>query len=135
MNEMAALLIQFGFTLRDAGRITQSAQENNLALADVQAWIDEARASTSLHNPRGFVRARIQDGDKLVHRSEGDPHITDRHRYLTQWSLPLTQAKITTRALTQTCTCGRVVYVDRVCEECGLCPTCCECEPADQDKE
>ena len=113
MNEIAALLVEFGFTLRDAGRVTRSAHQNNLTLADVQAWIDEARASTSLHNPRGFVRARIQDGDKTAHRSAAARH----------------------QSLTHTCACGRVVYASHICPDCGTCPKCCACEPAEPNNE
>ena len=82
MNDIAALLTDFGFTARDAVKIAHRAHENGLALEHVQAWIHEAEQSTSLHNPHGFVRARIEDGDKIVRRPEGDPHTTDRQRYL-----------------------------------------------------
>ena len=135
MNAIATLLVDFGFTLRDAGRITECAHENGLDLADVQAWIDEARSSTSLHNPRGFVRARIQDGDKPPPAVAADCHHTPYRRYKSQRFYVHTFPPSGAKAITQTCKCGRVVYKTHFCNECGLCPTCCECEPPNPDKE
>jgi len=128
MNETATLLTNFGFTARDAVKIAHRAHENGLTLEHVQAWISEAQQSTSLYNPRGFVRARIEDGDKMVRRPEVDPHITDRQHYK-DWSpnSPSPRPKLRFPP-TQTCTCGRVVYETRICPDCGTCPTCCTCE-------
>jgi len=88
MNDTATLLRDFGFTIEASKKIARSAHKNNLTPADVQAWIDEARSSTSLHNPLGFVRARLQSGDKLPPRSSTDPHTTSRHHYVTQFTHP-----------------------------------------------
>ena len=84
MNQTAQVLNDFGFTARDAKRIAERAQKNGLSLADIQAWIDEAQASTSLHNPLGFVRARLQDGDRLPPAARPDCHQTNRRRYF-EW--------------------------------------------------
>lgn len=128
MNDMAALLTDFGFTAKDAKKIAQTAHENGLTPDHVQAWISEAEQSTSLYNPHGFVRARIEDGDKLVRRPEGDAHITNRNRYL-QWSAASRFPRPKLRfPPTQTCACGRVVYETRICPDCSTCPTCCNCE-------
>jgi len=107
MNPTASLLTDFGFTPRDAIKIARRARENDLTLAHVQAWIHEAQQSTSLYNPRGFVRARIEDGDKTLCRPKGPGH----------------------HSLTHTCTCGRIVYASHICLDCDRCPTCCTCEP------
>lgn len=135
MNDTATLLIAFGFTARDAIKIARRAHENDLTLEDVQDWIDEARQSTSLYNPGGFVRARLEDGDKIVRRPDGDPYIANRQRHL-RWST--TSRSRTPRPhppLTQACTCGRVVYATHICPDCAACPTCCTCpveEPTEE---
>lgn len=88
MDAITDLLQGFGFTRRDARKIAQKARENDLTLTDVQAWIDEADASTSLTNPQGFVRARIQDGDKAPPRSTvGLPHHR-RYKYGSRFTCP-----------------------------------------------
>lgn len=135
MNDTATLLLNFGFTARDAVKIARRAHENGLTLEHVQAWIREAEQSTSLHNPHGFVRARIEDGDKLPPQHKVDPHISDRHRYVTEWAVHRGQLSITTRPVTQTCTCGRVVYASHICPDCATCPTCCTCQPAEPNEE
>lgn len=135
MNDTATLLADFGFTARDAVKIARRAHENGLTLEHVQAWIHEAQRSTSLHNPHGFVRARIEDGDKMVRRPEGHPHITDRQRYLA-WSPDPRSSRPKLRfPPRQTCACGRVVYATRICPHCRTCPTCCTCrleEPTEE---
>lgn len=135
MNEIAALLIEFGFTATDAPKIARRAHQNALTLADVQAWIDEAYRSRSIHNPRGFVRARIRSGDKIVSWPAADCHHTnrrtsahDRQRYANWLPGPRTP-------ITHTCACGRVVYASHICPDCGTCPTCCTCDLANQHKE
>jgi hypothetical protein len=135
MMEAIALLKDFGFTARDAPKIAERAYENNLTLADIQAWIDEARTSTSLNNPLGFVRARLQEGDRLPVPMLSDPHTTNRHRYVTQWAVRHGQLSVRTTPITQTCTCGRVTWADRFCEDCGLCSTCCKCPPEEINEE
>ena len=135
MNDTATLLISFGFTARDAIKIARCAHEKGLTLEHVQAWIHEAEQSTSLYNPHGFVRARIEDGDKMVRRPEGDPHIANRQRYL-GWSPRRLHIRFQrSYPLTQACACGRVVYATHICPDCGTCPTCCTCDPTLQDEE
>lgn len=135
MNEVITLLKAFGFTARDAKKVAARALENNLELPDIQAWIDEARSSTSLHNPLGFVRARLQDGDKLPDRSAADCRHIHRQRYQDQFSHLPTYAATHVHAITRTCTCGHVFWIDSFCEDCDLCPLCCKCDPKDLDKE
>lgn len=135
MIEAITLLKDFGFTAREAEKIAKRAYENNLSLTDIQAWIDEARASTSLHNPLGFVRARLQDGDKLPTHILTDPHIANRHRYQTQWDRRRARAVGSYTTTTQTCKCGHIIYKTHICPECGMCPTCCECPPEETNEE
>lgn len=134
-NGTIALLKAFGFTARDAKKITRQVEKNGLAIEDVQAWIDEAQASTSLNNPLGFVRARLQDGDKLPQHITVDPHIIQRHHYQ-GWTAHLNNhAAGANRVATQTCACGRVVWQTSICEACGLCRACCTCTPENLDEE
>lgn len=56
------LLIGFGYDTHVALAVANDARRNHLTPANVAAWIDEALTSTTLSNPRGFVRARIRDG-------------------------------------------------------------------------
>lgn len=135
MNEAITLLKAFGFTAREAEKIAKRAYENNLSLTDIQAWIDEAKASISLFNPRGFVRARLQDGDRLPQHITVDPHIAQRHRYQ-RWAAHADNRTIdTNHVATQTCTCGRVVWQTSICKDCGLCSKCCRCNPENLDEE
>lgn len=135
MNEITALLAAFGFTAKDAKIIAEKAHENGLDQADVQAWIDEAQASRSLYNPLGFVRLRIQDGDRLTGQAAAGRHHADRQRYKTLWDPTSVSLHGHFNHATRTCECGRVVYATRFCPECDLCPTCCECQPAGPDEE
>lgn len=157
MNDAAALLFAFGFTTRDAARIAERALANDLNLTDIQAWIDEAQRSTSLNNPLGFVRARLQSGDKVPSRPAADcrhgsrrSSYSDRQRYAEWIRKDIASSRRTSqldrqrddeqirnppRSAVQTCRCGRVVYATRLCPECDRCPTCCECVPADQPDE
>ena len=135
MNKSIALLTDFGFTKKDAQKIAKRAHENRLTLADIQAWINEAMSSRSLHNPMGFVRARLQDGDKLRSPQVTDPHRAHRQYYKTQFNHLHPNQADTQPDLTQICTCGRAVWKDRICKDCGLCPKCCQCSPENIDKE
>jgi len=135
MNETATLLNDFGFTASAAAKIAHRAHENGLTLEHVQAWIHEAEQSTSLYNPQGFVRARLEAGDKPALRPQGDPHITDRKRYL-GWT-PVSHRPTLPRHLqpTQICTCGRVIYAAHICPDCDTCPKCCTCYLEEPNKE
>lgn len=135
MNDTATLLHTFGFTTRDAVKIASRAHDKGLTLDHVQAWIDEAQGSTSIYNPLGFVRARLEDGDKPVRPPAGDPHVVNRQRYV-DWARhtrfrPAYRSKHTV----QTCACGIVVYTTRLCPDCGTCAKCCTCDQADPNKE
>lgn len=135
MSKTAALLFDFGFPTKLAKRLADTAHTNGLDQADVQDWLDEARSSHTLNNPLGFVRARLQEGDKLPKKIRVDPHIARRHRYLS-WTAHLNgRAANPSRIATQTCVCGHVVWKTSICSDCGLCPTCCQCEPTDLDEE
>lgn len=85
MKTITTLLTEFGFTRRTATVLSQSANKHGLTPKDVLAWITEARSSTTLHNPRGFVRARIVDGDSPPTPPIKPGSREDRRRYLT-WS-------------------------------------------------
>ena len=135
MNETATLLHNFGFPTKLAKSLADIAYGNGLSLANVQAWIDEARSSTSLTNPLGFVRARLQDGDKLPEEAPVDCHVTQRHRFHIQFHRAYPKSSNHLSVTTQTCTCGQVVWKDRICENCGLCPACCQCDLEDTHKE
>lgn len=135
MDAVLTLLTAFGFTAAAAKIIAQQAYNHGLTTPDVQAWINEAQASTSLTNPLGFVRARLQAGETLPERSLDDRHILQRHRYQ-QWASHSNRSQAGPhRAATQACSCGRVVWQDTLCENCGLCSKCCTCEPLDLNKE
>lgn len=88
MDAITGILQDFGFTKRDANKIAQQAYQNDLTVDDVQAWIDEAETSTSIYNPCGFVRARIEDGDKLPPRAAADCHHRRRYKYGSQFICP-----------------------------------------------
>jgi len=135
MDEVTSLLHAFGFTARDAHKIARQVEKNGLSLEDVKAWVDEANNSTSLLNPLGFVRARLQDGDKAPARVPLERRHLDRHRYLTQWNVRRSHQSLSTAMITQTGTCGHVCWKDRICADCGQCPTCCTCASTDIDKE
>lgn len=113
MNELANTLYHFGFTKASAIAIAARARDKGLALADAQAWIQEAQTSTSLRNPLGFVRARLQDGDKLNARAPAASH----------------------HPQTATCKCGRLVPLIHICTDCYLCPYCCTCLLPYEDEE
>lgn len=112
MSDMTDLLNNFGFSIQDSHNIEVMAYRRNLTLADVQAWINEATHSKTITNPCGFVRSRIQTGDKT-------PALGRRPR---------------THLSTFTCTCGRVIATPQACPNCDKCPHCCTC-PQPNEKE
>lgn len=135
MSEVTQILKAFGFTARDAKKIAVQAEENGLSVEDVQAWIDEATASTSLHNPYGFVRARLQDGDKMPSLQPLERRHVHRQRYKAQFAHAYPNTPHNEPDITQTCACGQPVWKDRICPDCGLCPACCTCPSTDTHKE
>lgn len=135
MSETTTLLTAFGFTAKDAKIIADQALGHDLTPADVQAWIEEAQTSTTLHNPLGFVRARLRDGDKLPAIDVADCHQIQRHRYL-DWGRGIHANRPgTSPHPIQACACGHVVWKSSLCHTCGLCPSCCKCPLAEIDKE
>lgn len=70
-DTMITLLTGFGFTPRVAKELTHQARSQDLTLRDVNDWLTEARKSTSLYNPLGFVRSRLRAGERL-------PTLTDK---------------------------------------------------------
>lgn len=135
MSEITEILTAFGFTAGDAKKIAVQVEENGLSLEDVQAWIDEAQASNSLHNPHGFVRARLQDGDKMPSLQPLERRHVHRQRYKTQFSHAYPDTPHNEPDLTQTCTCGKAFWKTSFCEHCGKCPDCCTCASTDTHKE
>jgi hypothetical protein len=64
-----------------------------------------------------------------------DGHIVHRHRFR-EWVVHLNgRDQGPSRVATQTCACGRVLWADRFCEDCGLCSKCCTCEAISLDEE
>lgn len=82
------LLTGFGYDGHTACLIASYARRHDLTHADIEAWIIEARTSHTIHNPLGFVRARIQNGDKPPHPDASRSTHHDRTRYLTQFACP-----------------------------------------------
>lgn len=72
---MIETLTRFGFSMRDAQSIIQAAHSNGLTEADIEAWIDHASNSNSIHNPQGFVRSRITAGAKPPRNTHATHHI------------------------------------------------------------
>lgn len=113
MTKDQDLLTSFGFTTRAACQIIVAAYHKGLTYSDIKAWITEAESSTSIINPLGFVRSRLQNGDKPPPvTTTASPHLA-----------------------TQICTCGRLVPATHICPDCHLCPTCCTCDLPNSHKE
>lgn len=82
------LLTDFGYDAHTACLVAAQARRHNLTHADIEAWIIEARTSHTIHNPLGFVRARIQNGDKPPSSNASRSTHANRSRYLTQFACP-----------------------------------------------
>jgi hypothetical protein len=82
------LLTGFGYDGHTACLIASYARRHELTYADIEAWIVEAQTSRTIRNPLGFVRARIQGGDKPPSSSTSRSTHADRRRYLTQSACP-----------------------------------------------
>lgn len=65
MDPITELLKSFGFETQAAKTLTEQARGNGLTLRDVNDWLIEARKSTTLYNPRGFVRSRLRVGARV----------------------------------------------------------------------
>lgn len=87
MKDLVGILVEFGFTLKTAGELAQRALDNGLTPDDVRAWIREARISHSLYNPLGFVRVRLEDGDKPPTTPTTASLASNRNRY-NEWAQP-----------------------------------------------
>jgi len=87
------LLIGFGYDTHTARLVADQARKHGLSPADVAAWIEEARASHTIKNPHGFVRASITRGDKPPLRSSSRSAHQSRHRYASQFLCPDCQAR------------------------------------------
>ena len=87
-NETRELLISFGYDGHTACLVAAQARRHNLTHDDITAWIAEARASHTIHNPLGFVRARIQGGDKPPSSSASRSTHDDRQRYVSDHFCP-----------------------------------------------
>jgi len=82
------ILTDFGYDDHTACLIASYARRHDLTQADIEAWITEASTSQTIRNPLGFVRARIQRGDKPPSsRSIISTH-EDRQRYLVKGACP-----------------------------------------------
>jgi len=82
------LLTEFGYDAHTACLIAAQARRHSLTHADIEAWIAEATASHSLTNPLGFVRARIQGGDKPPSSSASRSIHENRQRYVSKFFCP-----------------------------------------------
>jgi hypothetical protein len=100
----AEMLQAFGYDSKTAQQLSTAATRKGLNVEDVQAWIEEAQGSHSLNNPLGFVRARLQDGDKPPASCARPCH--ERQRYTSQ--LP------------------------GICKECHTRPCICNWNPAEE---
>lgn len=87
-TETRDLLTGFGYDAHTACLIMSYARRHELTYADIEAWIVEATTSQTIRNPLGFVRARIQGGDKPPSLSVSRSTHDDRRRYLTQFACP-----------------------------------------------
>lgn len=87
-DDAQALLTHFGYDGHTARLIAAHARRNKLTYADIEAWIAEAYTSQTIHNPLGFVRARIQRGDKPPSPSASRSTHDDRQRYVSQFFCP-----------------------------------------------
>lgn len=87
-NETYKLLIRFGYDSHTVALLTAQAHHHNLTHADIAAWIVEAQTSRTINNPLGFVRARIQGGDKPPSSSASRSTHADRQRYVSQFFCP-----------------------------------------------
>jgi len=77
------LLEGFGYDSHTAHLIAIQAHKHGLTPADVATWLYEAENSRTIRNPRGFVRARITNGDKPpLSRSSRSTHLPDFHEKL-----------------------------------------------------
>jgi hypothetical protein len=85
-NDTRDLLTGFGYDEHTACLIASYARRHDLTHADIEAWIVEATTSQTIRNPLGFVRARIQGGDKPPSLSVSRSTHADRNRYLTQFA-------------------------------------------------
>lgn len=87
-TETRELLIHFGYDGHTACLIAAHARRHSLTYADIEAWIAEAYTSQTIRNPLGFVRARIQGGDKPPSSSTSRSTHADRQRYVSQFFCP-----------------------------------------------
>jgi len=81
-------LIEFGYDAHTACLIASYARRHKLTQTDVEAWIVEAQTSQTIRNPLGFVRARIQGGDKPPRPEALRSTHEDRHRYVSEHFCP-----------------------------------------------
>lgn len=87
-TETRELLTDFGYDPHTACLIAAQARRHKLTYDDIEVWIAEAYTSKTIRNPLGFVRARIQGGDKPPSsRTAGSTH-ADRQRYVSQFFCP-----------------------------------------------
>lgn len=100
-NTIRKILTDFGYDGHTACLVAAQARRHELTQADIEAWIAEASISHTIQNPLGFVRARIQGGDKPPSSSASRSTHADRNRYLTQFA----------------------------CAKCGTYPCVCEWDP------
>lgn len=92
MNQVHELLTAFGYDERTTRLLATAATKHGLTADHVAGWIEEAKNSHLLNNPPGFVRAKIQNGDKPPSPASREHHHDPRrqsrkarHRYLTQF--------------------------------------------------
>lgn len=87
-NAIRKILTDFGYDGHTACVVAAQARRHDLTQADIEAWIVEATTSATIHNPLGFVRARIQGGDKPPSSSASRSTHHDRQRYISQFMCP-----------------------------------------------
>ncbi len=104
-TETRKILTDFGYDEHAARLIASYAHRHDLTQADIENWIVEAQTSQTITNPLGFVRARIQGGDKLPSSRTAVSTHADRQRYL----------------------------VTDACPKCGTYPCVCDWDPETED--
>lgn len=87
-NDTHDLLTGFGYDAHTACLIASYARRHDLTHADIEAWIVEATTSQTIRNPLGFVRARIQGGDKPPPPRTSRSTHADRQRYVSSHFCP-----------------------------------------------
>lgn len=98
--------------LTDFGVDSTVAQKlaNRRTLPHILAWIAHAKRSTNLRDPVGLVvRRLLDDVPAPAPRQQAQD---DRYRI----------------ELTVCPTCGCTIVIQAICQECGSCRKCCECE-------